>query len=241
MPRTRRKLSVTPDTECGYRLHAAGLSRSYTSGSGLSITALDGVGLDLPPGSVTAIAGPSGSGKSTLLHLLGGMDRPNAGTVHADGIDITKFSWAKLAAYRRTVGFVFQHFALLPALTAKDNVLLPLLPYRTDFDRHHVAGALLADVGLEGREDALPSQLSGGQRQRVAIARALINSPRLLVADEPTGNLDSATGADILDQLLRLRDEHVVTVVIATHDAELSRRCDQIIHLRDGRLNESSA
>ena len=141
-----------------------------------------------------------------------------------------------LVAYRRTIGFVFQQFALLPALTAEDNVMLPVLPKRTIKDRRSRARELLADVGLSGREDSLPHQLSGGQQQRVAIARALMNRPRMLLADEPTGNLDTSTGEEVFDLILSLRDSHGLTVVLATHDPSLAQQCDHILRLRDGRL-----
>jgi putative ABC transport system ATP-binding protein len=220
----------------GYEVIARDLRRTYVTPGGVAITAVDGVDVDLPAGSVTALVGPSGSGKSTLLHLLGGMDRPDAGSITADGLELTELSRSALVRYRRTVGFVFQTFALLPALTARDNVLLPALPYRTDFNAHERAGELLAEVGLERREDALPSQLSGGQRQRVAIARALMNRPRLVLADEPTGNLDSTTGTEIFDLLLGLREERGITILVGTHDSRIASRCDRIIHVRDGRI-----
>lgn len=224
-------------TPGGYAMTVRGVRRTYVTPGGVSITALGGVDLDLEAGSVTALTGPSGSGKSTLLHLLGGMDRPDAGTITADDRDLTALSRAGLAAYRRTVGFVFQHFALLPALTARDNVLLPVLPYRVDFDRQVRADELLAEVGLGGRENSIPSQLSGGQRQRVAIARALMGAPRLLVADEPTGNLDSQTGTEVLALLLGLRQERGLTIIVGTHDEALAGRCDRIVHLRDGQVD----
>ncbi len=192
--------------------------------------------MEFPSGSVSALCGPSGSGKSTLLHLLGGMDRPDAGAIWADAEELTAMSSSELVGYRRTVGFVFQSFALLPALTARDNVMLPVLPYRSGKQDLVRAAELLADVGLGGREDAVPSQLSGGQRQRVAIARALMGDPRLLVADEPTGNLDSATGGEIVDLLFELRDTRGITVVIGTHDESLAARCDATVRLRDGRV-----
>lgn len=198
--------------------------------------AVDGVDLELTAGSVTALVGPSGSGKSTLLHLLGGMDRSDSGSITADEVAVSELSRSALVAYRRTVGFVFQSFALLPALTARDNVVLPTLPYKADYDRRERADGLLAEFGLAGREQALPSQLSGGQRQRVAIARALMNQPRLLIADEPTGNLDSTTSTEVFDLILRLRDQRSLTVVIATHDEMLARRCDRTIHIHDGRV-----
>lgn len=220
----------------GFAVQAKSVVRRYGSSAGPSIVAIDHVDLDLPARSVTALSGSSGSGKSTLLHLLGGMDRPDSGTITADHLVVSELSRSALAAYRRTVGFIFQSFALLPALTARDNVLLPTLPYKTVYDRRTRADELLAGVGLAGREDALPSQLSGGQRQRVAIARALMNTPRLLIADEPTGNLDTTTGTEVIDLLLGLRDTANLTIVLATHDEALAKRCDRVVHLRDGRV-----
>ncbi len=224
------------EVDRGYAVVVRGLCRTYRTPGGVPIEALRGVDLDLAAGSVTALTGPSGSGKSTLLHLLGGMDTPDAGSISVDGLGLQSLSRSRLVGYRRTVGFVFQHFALLPALTARDNVLLPVLPYKVGFDRNQRADELLAEVGLAGREGALPSQLSGGQRQRVAIARAMMGTPRLLVADEPTGNLDSATGTEIMDLLLGLRDQRGLTIVLGTHDETLAARCDRTVHLRDGLL-----
>lgn len=232
-------MDVADETIPGYALRTRGVTRRYQTPGGVSILAVDGVDLDLTAGSATALAGPSGSGKSTLLHLLGGMDRPDEGTIHAGDLVVSELGRKALVGYRRTVGFVFQSFALLSALTARDNVLLPTLPYRVGYDRRGRADELLAQVGLAGREDALPSQLSGGQRQRVAIARALVNDPRLLIADEPTGNLDSTRGAEVMDLLLDLRERAGITIVIATHDEALAARCDQIIHVRDGRVTVS--
>lgn len=232
LPRRHRAVTVTPAG--GYALAVRGVRRRYVTPGGVSITALDGVDLDLDAGSVTALTGPSGSGKSTLLHLIGGMDRPDAGTIAADGSQLTSLSRSGLVGFRRTVGFVFQHFALLSALTARDNVMLPVLPYKVDFDRHTRADQLLREVGLGGRENSLPSQLSGGQRQRVAVARALMGTPRLLIADEPTGNLDSSTGTEIIELLLEVRAERGLTIILGTHDEALAARCDRIVHLRDG-------
>jgi len=210
--------------------------KEYVTPGGVPIRALDGVDLDVEAASVTAVVGPSGSGKSTLLHLIGGMDRPDSGTIEVGGVEVTALSRGQLVAYRRTVGFVFQSFALLPALTARDNVMLPVIPYTHDATARARAEELLAEVGLEGREHALPSQLSGGQQQRVAIARALMNRPSVLVADEPTGNLDSATGAAILDLLLEIRASQETTVVLATHDMHVAQRCDEVVPMADGRV-----
>jgi putative ABC transport system ATP-binding protein len=220
----------------GRAIRVEACSRTYTTPGGVPIQALVDVTVEFPAGSITALCGPSGSGKSTLLHLVGGMDRPDDGSIFADDEDLTGFSSKELVDYRRTVGFVFQTFALLPALTARDNVMLPALPYRSGKQDHDRARELLAEVGLAGREDAIPSQLSGGQRQRVAIARALMGHPRLIVADEPTGNLDSTTGGDIVDLLFSLRDTRGITIIIGTHDEALAARCDTTVRLRDGRV-----
>lgn len=200
------------------------------------VTAADNVDLDIAPGSITALTGPSGSGKSTLLHLVGALDSPDAGTIEVDGRDITRMSRRELADYRRSIGFVFQRFHLLPTLSVLDNVTVPLLPRGVDHNDRARARELLAAVGLEGRENSPATKLSGGQQQRVAIARALINKPRILLADEPTGNLDTTTGEEIIRLLLEVRDSEQATLVIATHDPDLAKRCDQIVHVRDGRI-----
>ncbi|HJQ74826.1 MAG TPA: ABC transporter ATP-binding protein, partial [Gaiellaceae bacterium] len=223
------------DPARGAGVEMRGVSKRYATGR-QTVVALDGVDLDLTAGSLVGVAGPSGSGKSTLLHLLGAMDVPDEGTIRVGGEEVTTLSGSERVAYRRRVGFVFQAFHLLPALTALDNVAAPLLPYRDDFDKHERARALLAAVGLAGREDALPSELSGGQQQRVAIARALVNEPPLLLADEPTGNLDSRTGEELLELLLELRAERGTTVVVATHDPVVAGRCDRVVRLHDGRV-----
>ncbi|MFF3934580.1 ABC transporter ATP-binding protein [Streptomyces phaeofaciens] len=197
------------------------------------LVALDAVDLTIDDGEAVAVTGPSGSGKSTVLHLIGGMDRPDEGTVEVDGEELAP---RRLDAHRRRIGFVFQRFHLLPALTVLDNVLAPVLPRRVDFDRKARAMELLEAVGLAARADALPSELSGGQQQRVAISRALINRPGLLLADEPTGNLDSATGREIIDLLLSLRERYGTTLLVTTHDPEVAVSCDRIVRLRDGRV-----
>jgi putative ABC transport system ATP-binding protein len=201
-----------------------------------TITALGGVSLVVAPGTVVALSGPSGSGKSTLLHLVGALDRPDAGTIDVGGCVLEQLPRRQLAQHRRRIGFVFQRFNLLPALTVLDNVMAPVLPYRVAFDKEERARGLLEAVGLQGRETSLPARLSGGQQQRVAIARALINRPELVLADEPTGNLDSRTGTGIMDLLLGLRDEHGVTVLIATHNSQVAARCDRVVRLFDGRI-----
>jgi putative ABC transport system ATP-binding protein len=211
------------------------VSKRYGSGE-RAITALDRVTLDLAAGGLLAVTGPSGSGKSTLLHLLGAMDRADSGTIRVGETDVTALSRSGQVAYRRRIGFVFQRFHLLPALTALDNVAAPLLPLRASFDKHERARTLLDAVGLAGREDALPAELSGGQQQRVAIARALVGDPILLLADEPTGNVDTRTGSAILDLLLKLRATRGMTVVLATHDTVIASRCERIVRLLDGRV-----
>nr|WP_239127672.1 ABC transporter ATP-binding protein [Asanoa siamensis] len=202
-------------------------------------SAVDGVSLDIEESATVALTGSSGAGKSTLLHLFGALERLDGGTIEVAGHDVGNLSRRGLAAYRRSVGFVFQRFHLLSALTAVDNVAAPVLPFRTGYDPRARARELLELVGLADRADALPSRLSGGQQQRVAIARALINRPRLLLADEPTGNLDSRTSASIMDLLLRLRDECHTTVVIATHDPIIAARCDVVHRLCDGQLERA--
>lgn len=210
----------------GVRL--TGVTRRYPG-----LVALDAVDLNIDDGEAVAVTGPSGSGKSTVLHLIGGMDRPDEGTVEVDGEELIP---RRLDAHRRRIGFVFQRFHLLPALTVLDNVLAPVLPRRVDFDRRARGMELLEAVGLAARADALPSELSGGQQQRVAVSRALINRPGLLLADEPTGNLDSATGREIIDLLLSLRERYGMTLLLTTHDPEVAVSCDRIVRLRDGRV-----
>ncbi|SCF15718.1 ABC transporter ATP-binding protein [Micromonospora mirobrigensis] len=225
------------DPTTGSTVRTAGLVRQFRTGSE-RLTAVDDVSLTIAPGSVVALTGPSGSGKSTLLHLIGAIERADQGTVTVDDVEVTALGRADLARYRQRVGFVFQRYHLLPALTVLDNVVAPMLPRRGRADHAARARELLDAVGLAGRERALPAQLSGGQQQRVAIARALMGAPRLLLADEPTGNLDSATGAQILDLLLDLRDRHGMTIVLATHERAVAARCDRLVRLGDGRVVE---
>lgn len=206
--------------------------------TGPGTAALSDMSVTIEGGSVVAITGPSGSGKSTLLHLLGAMDSANEGEIRVGPTVVTRLTGREQALYRRTIGFVFQRFHLLPALSVVENVAVPILPYRTDFDKFERARELVSAVGLAGRETTLPSRLSGGEQQRVALARALINEPGLLLADEPTGNLDSKTGTEIVDMLLELRAHQGMTVLVATHDPLVATRCDRILTLRDGRLSD---
>jgi putative ABC transport system ATP-binding protein len=219
----------------GFRVELRGVTKAFQAGS-RTITALDSVSFALEPGGFLAVTGPSGSGKSTLLHVVGAMDEADGGSITVGDFAVHELDGRAQVGYRRRIGFVFQHFHLLPALTTRDNVAAPLLPYRVDFDKHERARELLAAVGLEGREDDLPSQLSGGEQQRVALARALVNDPGLLLADEPTGNLDSETGLEIVQLLLDLRAQRGMTVIVVTHNPLVAARGDRVARLHDGRL-----
>jgi putative ABC transport system ATP-binding protein len=212
-----------------------GVSKTVPSGDTM-LTILHPLDLRIESGGVAAIVGPSGSGKSTLLGLLAGLDAPSTGRIEIDGHDITAMSEDALARFRGTrIGFVFQFFHLLPSLTAYENARVPLeIAGAPDAGRR--ADALLSEVGLGPRRHHYPSQLSGGEQQRVAIARALANDPAILLADEPTGNLDTATGHQVIDLLIDVNRRRKTTVVIVTHDPELADRADTTITLRDGRV-----
>jgi putative ABC transport system ATP-binding protein len=222
----------------GVRVELQRVTKKYGLGRGEVVAAADQVNLVIEPGTFVALSGASGSGKSTLLHLIGAIDQPDSGTILSDGTDITSLHGSGLARYRRSVGFVFQRYNLLPALTALDNVIAPLLPYRTNFDKRQRGRELLEAVGLAGRERSIPSRMSGGEQQRVAIARALVNAPSLLLADEPTGNLDSANASEVLQLLSKLREKHDVTMIIATHDPQVAAHCERLIRLRDGAVTD---
>jgi putative ABC transport system ATP-binding protein len=224
----------------GFEVRLEAVSKRYEA-DGEAVVALGEVDLHVDPGAMLAVMGPSGSGKSTLLHVVGAMDRPDSGTVQVDDFTVTTLSRSEQAAYRRRIGFVFQRFHLLPALTVLDNVVAPFLPFRTDFDKFERGRTLLASVGLAGRERSLPSKLSGGEQQRVAIARALIGEPGLLLADEPTGNLDSVTGADIVQLISDLRADKDMTVIVATHDPVIASTCERVVTMRDGRVLDDMA
>jgi putative ABC transport system ATP-binding protein len=215
-------------------LELRGVCKRYGTGQGGQVTAANNVTLTIEAGAFVALTGASGSGKSTMLHMIGAIERPDSGVIISNGTEVTALRGTAQASYRRTVGFVFQRYNLLPGLTTLDNVIAPVLPYRTRWDKRDRARQLLAAVGLAGRERSLPARMSGGEQQRIAIARALINTPPLLLADEPTGNLDSANSADILDLIARLRAEHHMTVVLASHDPQIAARSERLIRLRDG-------
>jgi len=215
------------------------LTKIYADGA--QVRALDGVSLTVAAGEFLAIRGPSGSGKSTLLHLIGTLDRPTSGQVIVDGVNISTLRGDALADFRRAkIGFIFQLFNLVPTLTALENVMLPLVPYRRGlaFNLKARGRELLERIGLGNRLDHLPGQLSGGEQQRVAIARALINQPRLILADEPTGNLDTKAGEEVVRLLRQLNREAGLTVVVVTHDAAIASQADRAVQLQDGRLLE---
>jgi putative ABC transport system ATP-binding protein len=210
------------------------LTKSIHTGA-RRVDILRGIDLEIPPGQFAAIMGPSGSGKSTLLGLLAGLDSPTSGQVLLDGEDITRLSEEEMALLRgRKIGFVFQSYHLIPTLTAEENVLLPMELAGQDAGVRERARELLDRVGLQGRHDHYPVQLSGGEQQRVAVARAFARRPPILLADEPTGNLDTATGRLVLELLLALNREEGATLVLVTHEESVANSADRRILLRDG-------
>ncbi len=217
---------------------AKNLKKIYPMGN-VKVNALAGVTLQIQSGELVAIMGPSGSGKSTLMNILGCLDRPTSGTYVLDGEDVSRLVDDRLAQVRnRKVGFIFQSFNLLPRMSALNNVELPLRYSGIGKGRRERAQQALEAVGLKDRMKHRPNELSGGQQQRVAIARALVNSPAILMADEPTGNLDSRSGKEIMELILRLNQERNTTVIIITHDPTIAAQTRRIIRLKDGLLEE---
>jgi putative ABC transport system ATP-binding protein len=218
------------------------LTRVYRKGD-VEITPLSKLDLDVEEGEFLALMGPSGSGKTTLLNLIAGIDRPTSGTLRIDGTDIAQLSRARLAAWRSTsIGYIFQLYNLVPTLTAYENIELPLLLHPLSRgERHEKVSLALELVDLAERHDHYPRQLSGGQEQRVAIARAIVTDPRILVADEPTGDLDAAAARSIMNLLTRLNRELGKTMIMVTHDVHTAERAGRVLHLEKGRLLESAA
>jgi len=233
--RTTKARSEMNDADVLYELE--GVTKVYGNGQN-AVYALDGVDLAVERGELLVVVGSSGSGKSTLLQLLGGLDRASAGRITLDGADLANTADGDLAELRlRTVGFVFQQFNLIPTLTAAENVELAAAPLGLDRRALKATAATMLDrVGLGDRDDHLPSELSGGEQQRVAIARALVNEPGVLLADEPTGNLDSETGRQILDLLSELWRESGTTIVLITHDPSIAADAPRVIRLADGKV-----
>jgi putative ABC transport system ATP-binding protein len=220
-------------------LRCVSLSKTYRSGD-RELTVLNDITFTVEPGGFAAILGPSGSGKTTLLGLLAGLDLPTAGTVHLDGAELGALDEDRRARLRREkIGFVFQSFQLIPTLTARENVQVPLELRGEDAEQR--ASELLGRVGLGGRQDHYPAQLSGGEQQRVALARAFSTRPKVLFADEPTGNLDARTGAGIIDLMVELNRDLGTTLVLVTHDLDLAGRARRTIRLADGRVVADTA
>ncbi len=221
---------------------AESLEKKYRLGKAIEVPVLRGVSFQINAGDLVALVGPSGSGKSTLLNLLGAMDRPTGGSLRVDGKDLGSMSDSERAQYRaKTVGMIFQSFNLLPHLTARQNVLMPsVLGGGLSDDVKKRADQLLETVGLTPRAKHKPTELSGGEQQRVAIARSLLNQPKVLLADEPTGNLDQHTGQEVMTTLIQLCQQHQTTLLLVTHDPAIAARASRQLHLVDGKLTNPS-
>ncbi|AJQ92091.1 ABC transporter ATP-binding protein [Gynuella sunshinyii] len=217
------------------------LSRHFGNGDTL-VKALDQISLTIHSGEFSAIVGPSGSGKSTLLHLIGGLDQPSNGEIRLSGQAISQMSGSALSHFRRDhIGFIFQAYNLIPVLSAEENVeYIMMLQGIGDAERRERTHAILKRVGLAGKEKRRPAQLSGGQQQRVAVARAMVSQPDIILADEPTANLDSQTGIELLELMKELNEQHGMTFVFSTHDAKIMDRASRLIHLQDGRITTDS-
>lgn len=219
-------------------VECSGVSKKYDTGF-QSVAALKDISLQVKRNSFTAVIGPSGSGKTTLLNLIGSIDTPTSGKIVIDGKNIVELQGNELADFRREyIGYVFQLFNLLPTLNVLENVMIPLLPYRNTltFNLENRAKEILEEVGLSERVYNLPGELSGGEQQRTAIARAMINNPRLILADEPTGNLDSTNSEEVIKLLCRLKDQSGVTLLLVTHNMMIASLADEIIAIKDGQL-----
>lgn len=240
MNATETRNGTNHDNTVQHALETRRLGRCFHLGE-RQIRALDDVNFRVQPGECVAIMGPSGGGKSTLLALLGGLDRPTSGQVLIDGKDLHAMSESERVQLRRGhLGYIFQGYDLLPALSVQENVEYPLLVAGLEPEQRSLkARAILREVGLEGKEDFLPDELSGGQQQRVGIARCLVSQPRVVLADEPTGNLDTTTTDSILELLKQATLERRMTLVMVTHDPEVAVRADRTVHLRDGRIEVS--
>ena len=219
---------------------AIGIHKDYGEVGGVFVKALDGVNLKIKRGEFTSIVGPSGSGKSTLLNLLGGLDVATKGKILIDGDDLGQMKSGMLSDFRRDhIGFVFQSYNLIPVLTVKENIeYIMVLQRRSSMTRKKRVEEVLYDVGLEGTENRLPRELSGGQQQRVAIARAIAAKPSIILADEPTANLDSNTGTDLVDMMRNLNDKHRITFLFSTHDPIIMDRAKRLVVLKDGKITE---
>jgi len=222
---------------------AVNIHKSYGGERGVpAVPVLRGVSLEIPEGAFYALKGSSGSGKTTLLNLIGGLDAPDNGELNVGGVDVSRLTDDQRSTFRlQNIGFVFQFFNLLPNLTVRENIALPLLFIgKSEKESRDEASRLAAEVGLEEKLLRKPTQLSGGEMQRVALARALVHRPRLLLADEPTGNLDSKTGDAILDLIHEVARSHRVTILMATHDDKAARVADRVIHMVDGRIADEA-
>ncbi|MFN3633919.1 ABC transporter ATP-binding protein [Exiguobacterium profundum] len=209
------------------------------SNSGNDETVIHSLNCEFSKNEITAIVGPSGSGKSTLLSLIGSLEKPTSGSITFDDMDLNKLNNAELSSFRfEEIGFVFQQFHLLPSLSVFENVMAPFLTKKVGFDKNERVKEVIQQVGLETKSRALPSQLSGGQQQRIAIARAIVNRPSWILADEPTGNLDSTNSELIFDLLVDLHETQRCGLIFVTHDLNLARRAHRIIHMQDGRIVE---
>lgn len=215
--------------------HISNLTKIYKT-AGIETRALNGINLDIPDHKFVIILGESGSGKTTLLNMLGGLDTPTDGDIMINGQNITELSDEKMAEYRRQkIGFVFQHFNLIPTLTVYENIILPIILDKRKEEETYIL-QLLEKLGLSEKKDAYPHQLSGGQQQRVAIARAFANKPEVILADEPTGNLDSKTGRDVVDLLLKMHEVYKQTIIMITHNEKIAQYADIVIRIKDGTI-----